>query len=455
MAARILAMRFSVRFRGGVLSLTDGSLSTEDFARISSSRFSFSTHASQSLFRKQVSLSNLFRRYGFPHSDLPSFLEKNRYVLDFRLNEVEKSLAFLSSLKVPRDLAVSVIMECPGILEYDFLKEWERMFRESGLIGLSQISLLNVIKCSRRSGVNAHGFGAVVSALKGLGFRDNTCRKIFEEFPGVVAVEELEIYEKVKFIEGIGITRDGCDYLFYKCPRILGFGVENRLRPLLSEFRRVCSDEHLLREEILREPSMLGMEPGEISRCLQLLMTLKCRDPIRGKILSEGVLRAAFEVKLRVDCLCRHGLIYRGAFKVLWKEPRAILYLVEEIERKIEFLLNVMKFDINSLADVPEYLGVSLEKQIIPRYNVIEHLQSMGGLGDPVDLKGLIRLSTLKFYNLYVKPYPECERIFGKAKAAREKSYHPVGLWKMLKPEKHTLTRRDTENIRCFVEGLG
>jgi hypothetical protein len=40
------------------------------------------------------------------------------------------------------------------------------------------------------------------------------------------------------------------------------------------------------------------------------------------------------------------------------------------------------------------------------------------GLGDPVEMKRYVRFSRLRFYIMFVKPYPECERIFGGREAA-------------------------------------
>ncbi|XP_024980830.1 transcription termination factor MTERF15, mitochondrial-like [Cynara cardunculus var. scolymus] len=184
--------------------------------------------------------------------------------------------------------------------------------------------------------------------------------------------------------------------------------LENKLKPLISEFTGMGFTPNEIREEIIRNPKILGSEVGEMSKCLRMLNSLKCRVPIKENLFSEGAFMASYEVKSRIDCLHKHGLLYRDAFSVLWREPRAILYDLKEIDLKMEFLTNTMKFDVLSLDEVPEYLGVHFEKQIVPRYNVIEHLRSKGGIGDEIGLRSLVKFSRLRFYNLYVKPYPEC-----------------------------------------------
>lgn len=281
--------------------------------------------------------------------------------------------------------------------------------------------------------------------------------RVLEEFPSAIAMSESEIASVVDFLVELGVPRGEIDRVVRCYPRVLGFGVENRLKPLIQELRGLGFSRREVSAEIAREPRILGMEIGESSRCLRLLESLKCREAIKERIFGEGgLLKACFGVKLRVDCLCGHGLIRRDALKVLWKEPRLITYELEDIERKIEFLVHRMNYGVDCLPEVPEYLGVNFEKQIVPRYNVIEYLKAKGALGFEVGLKDLIKPTRLRFYNLYVKPYPECEKIYGRfsGNLVEVKSKHPAGLWKLFKPPKFPDTDEDLKNLKSFMDSL-
>lgn len=228
------------------------------------------------------------------------------------------------------------------------------------------------------------------------------------------------------------------------------------MRPLVSEIKELGFSGRALRREITRDPRILGMEIGEFSRCLRLLESLKCRETIKERIMVSGLVRACFEVKLRVDCLCDYGLTRRDALKVLWKEPRVIVYEVEDVERKVEFLVQRIKCGVECLVEVPKYLGVNFEKQIVPRYGVVEYLRGKGAIGFEVGLKDLVMPSRLSFYNLYVKPYPECEKIYGRFSGCigEVKRKHPPGLWKLFKPQKFPEKGEDVKNMRSFMESL-
>ncbi|XWS13221.1 hypothetical protein CRYUN_Cryun36dG0019000 [Craigia yunnanensis] len=424
--------------------------------RLSSTQFFSTISPKISQYRNQISLANLLQRYGFPPSQLHTFLKRNHFLLNnSNLHDIQKSLNVLLSFKIPQNSFISLLSDCPAVLDLNFLKKWQIGISESGNLGISPLVISNVLALSRRFQIDPDGFLKSIGVLKGLGFNGGVLTRVLERFPRIIMMKENEICEKIGFLEGIGISGYGIENVFYLFPEVLGFDVENRLKPLLEEFLELGFSENEVKKEIVREPRVFGMELGEMSRCLELLRTLKCRVPIKDSIFSEGEFRAGLKVKLRVDCLCKHGLIRREAFKVLWKEPRLILYEIEEIEKKIEFLVNRMKYGIGCLVEVPEYLGVNFDKQIVPRYNVLEYLRSKGALGFEVGLKSLIKPSRLRFYNLYVKPYPECEKMFGRfAEVAGIQRRHPVGMWKLFKPQNYTESKEDVNNMKFFMEPL-
>ncbi|XP_052179675.1 transcription termination factor MTERF15, mitochondrial [Diospyros lotus] len=409
----------------------------------------------QSQYRKLISLADVFQRYGFPASQLHDLLSKNRFLIFSSSSDIENSLKILMSLKRSQEFLVSVVNNCPWILDFEFLKNWELGISELGIPNASSLVIRNVLEVSRKLGMGPGEVSGFVSRLKSLGFSDGTVARVLEEFPMVLVMNEDGIRDRIEFLVGTGIDKNQIDWVFNVFPRILACGVQTKLKPLFDEFEDLGFSLDVVRREILRDPGVLGLELGELSRCVGLLRTLKCRVVIKEKIHRDGSFRAGIEVKRKVDCLCRYGLIRGDAFKILRREPRAILYVIEDIEKKLEFLIHTMKLDVLWVVDVPEYLGVNFEKQIVPRYDVIEYLRSKGGLGGEVGLKGLIKLSRQRFYSLYVKPYPECEKLFGGfARQVEVKRQHPVGMWKLFKPQKYPESKEDLKNIKSFMEML-
>ncbi|KAL6842096.1 hypothetical protein ACP4OV_028075 [Aristida adscensionis] len=232
----------------------------------------------------------------------------------------------------------------------------------------------------------------------------------------------------------------------------------HRLGRLLDELRGLGLLDELRHALESDAEGLLAMDPGEPTHLLELLRGLRCRPGVRDQVLAPSALRAAVAARRRVELLHARGLTRRDALGVLAREPRAVLYSVEDVERKVEFLVEAMGFQIGWLVQYPEFLGVSLDNWIMPRHNVIEHLRSVGGLGDPVEMKHYVRFSRRRFYNMFVKPYPECQRIFGGLVREREEKAvrrrHPTGLWKLFTPKKHERNEDDVKNMKLLVESL-
>lgn len=338
------------------------------------------------------------------------------------------------------------------------MDEWKLAVLES--LGVSTVSsslISTVLEQSERFGIEPKDFSRNALIMKkSLGFRDETVIRVFEELPAAFMKEPIDVGRRVELLRSFGFKKEEVNGICHNFPMFLAYHVEGRLRPLFLEFRDLGFSQNEIRSVLLDDPKLvLGLEVGEISRCLELITSLKCRVPIKEKILSNGRLRGGIDVKLRIDFLCKYGLIRRDAFKVLYLEPRPVMYELGDIEKKIDFLIQKMGFTIEHLVEFPEFLGVNLEKHIIPRFKVIQHLKSIGGLCFPVGLKHLVRLSRLKFYNLYVKPYPECERIFGGVVREKEvRPRHPPGLWKMFTPPKYSDSKEDVKNMKLFVKSL-
>ncbi|KAK4436963.1 Transcription termination factor MT, mitochondrial [Sesamum alatum] len=405
--------------------------------------------------RALVSLSALFQRYGFPPTEFTDFLKKNEFLLNSSPSEIEKSFKILLSVKPSQEFLVSIVSGCPRVLQLDFLEKWKLGVKQLGMYNITSAAIRNVLEISRKFALSPDDVYRRVKCLKGLGCSEETITKVLEAVPMAVMWKEDEIRATVDFLMGIGIQRREIDRVFGLFPGVLAFGVENRLTPLVDEFEDLGFSLSEIRREVLRDPKVLGLENGELSQCLEMLRSLKCRVVIKENIFRDGEFRAGYKVKLRIDCLRKHGLTYRDAFTVLWKEPRVILYEIEGIEKKIEFLVHKMKFDVQCLVEVPEYLGVNFDKQIVPRFNVIQYLRANDGLGDEVGLRNLVKLSRLRFYNMYVKPYPECEKIYGRfAGDVSVRSRHPVGMWKLFKPQQHPQSVEDVKNIKSYMKSL-
>ncbi|PHT39174.1 hypothetical protein CQW23_22747 [Capsicum baccatum] len=341
-----------------------------------------------------------------------------------------------------------MINSCPRVLEYDAIRKWEGGIRglEEGS-NLSSLAIRNILEVSVKFELDYDCVLGSLKCLKDLGVSAITLNKVLETHPMVTTMCADKIHDSFEFaIDAFGVGNIEFDHILRIYPGVLAFGIQNKFKRLLDEFKVLGFNKEVIKKQLLRDPRILALEVGELSRCLELLKSLKCRESYKKDIFHDGDFKAGYEVKLRVDCLRNHGITLRDAYGVLWKQPRVILYHVEDVEKKIEFLVHVMKIDIQYLVEVPECLGMNFEEHILPRFKVIDHLRSIG-LGD--SRFKLIKPSRMKFYNLYVKPYPECEAMYGRfARNTEVRRQHPAGMWKLSKPPNNPKSREDIMNIK-------
>ncbi|KAG5536428.1 hypothetical protein RHGRI_024008 [Rhododendron griersonianum] len=168
----------------------------------------------------------------------------------------------------------SVVSSCPSVLEFEFLKDWEM-----GISNVNSSMVLNVLEVSRKFSLGPETLSS-----------DGTVTRVLGGFPMVIVMDENGLGERIQFWVGIGFDTKQIDRIFNLFPSILVFG----------EFEELGFTLDATRREVVRDPSVLRLELGELSRCLELLGSLKCRVPIKEKIYSEGAFRAGIEVKPRL-----------------------------------------------------------------------------------------------------------------------------------------------------------
>ncbi|XP_078433238.1 mitochondrial transcription termination factor family protein [Wolffia australiana] len=292
--------------------------------------------------------------------------------------------------------------------------------------------------------------------LREAGFEDETIARVLEEYP-YARMDLPEIKLRIDLLRKLGLSKEEINRVVWSFPGLLTISLEQRLKPLLNNLRKINPSGDELRPILRDNPRLLlSMDVGELPRYVELLANLKCRPAIKNRVLRGGHVVAGIRVKRRVDLLCRHGLTRRDALEVLRREPRAMLYDMADLEKKIDFLVRVLELGAEWLTNVPEFLGVNLEKRVIPRYNAIEHLKSKKNalVGFPIDLGILVKMCRNKFRNMFLRPYPDCEEMLFLRPNPNKPKKHLNGLWNLFKPPEYPKTRDDLRNMRLFMEPL-
>lgn len=93
--------------------------------------------------------------------------------------------------------------------------------------------------------------------------------------------------------------------------------------------------------------------------------------------------------------------------------PHCISYSAEMVKRKTEFLVEEMKWPLKAVVSYPAVLGMSMEKRLVPRCDVIKALMSKGliGSGEPPPVGSSLACTDELFLRRYVRKHGDDEEL--------------------------------------------
>ncbi|KAH0884163.1 hypothetical protein HID58_060259 [Brassica napus] len=223
----------------------------------------------------------------------------------------------------------------------------------------------------------------------------------------------------LRLLRSYGFTDSQISSIVTNYPRLLLLDAEKCLGPKLQVIKSMegASSSGQLIETISKVPKLLGMkgdktitryydivketmESGKSSKFEKLCHSLP-RGMQQNKIRNVSVLRELGVPQRLLSPLLvsDHKLVCGdGKFKETLKKfammvkrfPPCLNMSAERVKKRTKFLvkkknklmLRKMKWSLNAVASFPQVLGVSMEKRIVPRCNVMKALMLKGLLGD-------------------------------------------------------------------------
>ncbi|RZS22204.1 hypothetical protein BHM03_00054948, partial [Ensete ventricosum] len=197
---------------------------------------------------------------------------------------------------------------------------------------------------------------------------------------------------------------------FKKTRRLFGSSIEKTIHPNLKFLRDECGIPEkrislVLRTHptfILRKPESLRAlvvraEELGIPRHSQMFMPIL-------KFLHM-VSKEALEAK--VELLRSFGWSESEFFSAVKQSPSLLCLSLESFRKKMEFLINEVGYVPSFIADHSCLLLYSLEKRVIPRFHVLEMLNTKGLWTRHGQFLYHVKLSNKKFMEKIVLPYKE------------------------------------------------
>ncbi|KAL0381804.1 UNVERIFIED_CONTAM: Transcription termination factor MT, chloroplastic [Sesamum angustifolium] len=161
--------------------------------------------------------------------------------------------------------------------------------------------------------------------------------KVIYRFPPLLTYSRQKLKATVDFLYEMGLSADNVSKVLTRCPNIISYSVEDKLRPTADYFRSLGVDVALL---LHRSPQTFGLS-------------------IEGNLkpVTEFFLERGYSLGDVATMISRYGALYTFS-------------LPENLMPKWEFFLT-MVYPKTELIKFPQYFGYSLEDRIKPRYETM------------------------------------------------------------------------------------
>ncbi|KAL0693795.1 hypothetical protein Bca4012_060975 [Brassica carinata] len=353
------------------------------------------------------SVLRLLRRYRFRDSHISSIITNYPGLLTL---DAETSLApklkFLKSRGASTSELTEILSKVPKILRikkeqtlgryYDFVREIVQADKSSELevsllpngpnrirnvfalrqLGMPQ-QLLFPLLISENGTV--HGKVRFQDSLKKvleMGF-DPTTAKFVQALRMLYQMSEKTIEEKVNVYKRLGLSGEDVWEMFKKWPTFMT-NSEKKITQTFETFSK-CG---LVEEEIIsafrKFPQCIGASEHN---CVETFLEL--------------------------------GFSKDEVAVIVKRLPHCISYSAELVKRKTEFLVKEMNWPLKAVVSYPAVLGLSMEKRVVPRCDVIKALMSRGLLGgsEPPPVGSALACTDELFLKRYVRKHDDDEEL--------------------------------------------
>ncbi|CAL9200021.1 transcription termination factor MTERF15, mitochondrial-like [Musa acuminata AAA Group] len=186
--------------------------------------------------------------------------------------------------------------------------------------------------------------------------------------------------------------------------------VEKKLHPNLKFLRDECGIPEERVYVVLRShPQLISQKPESlralVARADELGMPRQSRMFVRTLDALHNVSRERFEAK--VELMRSFGWSESEFSSAVRKAPTFLCISLDMLRRKVEFFINVVGYTPSFIASQPSILLYSLQKRVIPRFRVLEMLNTKGLWTRQGTCLSYVKLSNAKFREKIVLPYKE------------------------------------------------
>ncbi|KAK7276489.1 hypothetical protein RIF29_17629 [Crotalaria pallida] len=407
--------------------------------------------------------------YGIPRNSMGKIYKEAKEVFGYDSGSLLSKFRAYEDLGLSRSIVIKLVVCCPSLLVGDVDSEFLVVLDWLKRIGIEIDWILNYMSCSR-----TYSWKRMIDAMQRLrevGFSEKQMHDLFKENPKFL-LEGFgkKVYAFLDRSLKLGLEMNVLHSYFVAYPRILSNKcAKNLLRAvdflclvkmetdvivhILSNYMHLLST-HCLKgpKTVCRELKVKKADLCQLIRDDPLKLTSvasKLEKKSSGKISghdprihlektnflrklgyaenSEEMAKAlkmfrgrGDQLQERFDCLVEAGLDYNSVVEMVKRIPRILNLKKVVIQKKIDFLRNILGYPVEYLVLFPSYFCHSLE-QISERYSMYAWLKERNAVNPALTLSNIVIGPDKRFEKYFVNVHPEGPTIWKGIKSLSNK----------------------------------
>lgn len=253
---------------------------------------------------------------------------------------------------------------------------------------------------------------------------------------------EKTLVPKVRILQELGLSRSGLAELIMLKPKLLIASVApfiNFLRPLLGSkddviktlnrtqwnitdksietfvqpnisFLKECgASDEMIAKFMVRNPNFFFQYPTRlkdtVNRVEKLGLSRESGSFINAIFILGSLSKKALEAKF--ELFKSLGWSDADAISAFVRAPECVKYSEKKIRASMDYFVKELEYDPSYVVSNPKLLTYSLEKRIIPRFNLLRILKSKELLKRSIGLYAVAAMSEKRFLERFLNPHKE------------------------------------------------
>ncbi|XP_020235283.1 transcription termination factor MTEF18, mitochondrial-like [Cajanus cajan] len=392
--------------------------------------------------------------YGVPRNRIGKIYQQAKEVFGYPSGLLLSKFRGYENLGLSRSMVIKLVVCCPSLLVGETCSELVMVLDWLKKIGIEHDWIGNYLSCLKT--YESRRMLDAMEFLHKVGYSEEQMHNLFKENPALL----LEGLEKVYVFLGrafkLGLNKNVIYSSFIEYPHILSNKCVKNLLGVIGFLYSIGMDTDGISNILSNHMQLLSAHPlkGPKSVCLQLkirktdlcqiikddplklislasklkqnsTVQLSCDEPSKHLDKTTFLLKLGYaenseemakavkkfrgrgdQLQERFDCLVEAGLDYNIAIKMIQRAPMILNQNKVVIQKKIDFLRNILGYPLDCIVSFPAYLCYDLER-IMLRFSMYAWVAERKASKPMMTLSTILACSNEKFVKYVVNVHPE------------------------------------------------